>query len=294
MKFLAAIGIMGALAIALGLGYMMATSNGAAVDDNIASQTVKATEQAKEQVDVMMNTFTKMSPAAPANAAPQKGANEPPAVADAQEPNPQQPGGATVSTRDADVDADAEGFTPKADSPHSSEVQEAFALMQQFAEGGNLHNDTFVAAARQLKDAWEPLFEQSYRDYEEMNIRITLAKETAEEYFAQQSRLTNSINDPAFRTEMVAHDVKEREIFTNWSVKADEIAASAYEMMQDMEDVNVFITKANLSAHFAALQKSTSKLPVSMIHLNEQLNEFRSATHELTQTIGQGEQDDGV
>ena len=290
MKIFAAIGIMAALAIALGLGYMVATSNGAAVEDNIATQTVKATEQAKEQVDVMMGTFTKMAPVTPADAAPQKGVAPPPAVIDAQETDA-QPGGATVSTRDADVDADADGIAPKVDSPHSSEVQQAFILMQKYAEEGDLNNDAFVAAARQLKDSWEPLFEQSYRDYEEMNIRITLAKETAEEYFSQQSSLTKTINDPAFRSEMVAHDLKEQEIFRNWAVKADDLAAAAYEMMQDMEDVNVFIAKANLSAHFAALQKSTSKLPVSMIHLNEQLDEFRTATHELTQTIGQGEQD---
>lgn len=294
MKFLAAIGIMGALAIALGLGYMMATSNGAAVEDNLGLQTVKATERASEQVGELVATFDKMSPVSPTDAAPQKGADEPPAVIDAQEKNPQQPGGATVSTRDAGEDTGTEGFAPKADSPHSSEVQKAFALMQKYSEEGNLDNDAYVMAARQLKDSWTPLFEQAHRDYDEMNIRITLAKETADEYFAQQSSLTESINDPEFRAELVASDLAQHKAFTDWSVKADALAEAAYNMMRDMEDVDVFIAKANLSAHFVALQKSTSALPVSMTALNAQLDQFRTATRDLTQTIGQGEQDDGV
>ena len=294
MKIFAAIGVMAALAIALGLGYMVATSNGAAVEDNLGLQTVKATEQASEQVGVMVGTFAKMSPVAPAGVAPQKGADEPPAVADAQEPNPQQPGGATVSTRDAGADTDTEGFAPKADSPHSSEVQRAFALMQKYSEEGNLDSDAYVMAARQLKDSWTPMFEQAHRDYQEMNVRITLAKETAEEYFAQQSSLTESINDPEFRAELVAIDLAQHKAFTDWAVKADGLAEAAYNMMRDMEDVDVFIAKANLSAYFVALQKSTSTLPVSMTALNDQLEQFRSATYDLTQSINQDEADNGV
>lgn len=293
MKLFATIGIMAALAIALGLGYMVATSNGAAVEDNLGLQTVKATERASEQVGVMVGTFAKMSPVSPADAATQKGADETPAVVDAQEPD-EQPGGATVSTREGDVDVESDGFAPKADSPHSSEVQQAFALMQKYSEEGNLDNDAYVMAARQLKDSWTPLFEQAHRDYEEMNVRITLAKATADEYFAQQRGLTDTINDPEFRAELVAIDLAQHKAFTDWSVKADGLAEAAYNMMRDMEDVDVFIAKANLSAHFVALQKSTSTLPVSMTALNDQLEQFRTATYDLTQSISQDELDDGV
>lgn len=292
MKLFATIGIMAALAIALGLGYMVATSNGAAVEDNLGLQTVKATERASEQVGVMVGTFAKMSPVSPADASPAIGDDQPPVV-DAQETNP-EPGGATVSTRDASEDTDTEGFAPKADSPHSSEVQQAFALMQKYSEEGNLDNDAYVMAARQLKDSWTPLFEQAHRDYEEMNVRITLAKATADEYFAQQQSLTETINDPEFRAELVASDLAQHKAFTDWSVKADGLAEAAYNMMRDMEDVDVFIAKANLSAHFVALQKSTSALPVSMTALNEQLEQFRTATYDLTQSINQDELDDGV
>ena len=292
MKFFATIGIMAALAIALGLGYMVATSNGAAVEDNLGLQTVKATERASEQVGVMVGTFAKMSPVSPADASPAIG-DEPQPVVDAQETNP-EPGGATVSTREEDVDVESDGFAPKADSPHSSEVQQAFALMQKYSEEGNLDNDAYVMAARQLKDSWTPLFEQAHRDYEEMNVRITLAKATADEYFAQQRGLTDTINDPEFRAELVAIDLAQHKAFTDWSVKADGLAEAAYNMMRDMEDVDVFIAKANLSAHFVALQKSTSTLPVSMTALNDQLEQFRTATYDLTQSISQDELDDGV
>ena len=294
MKLFATIGIMAALAIALGLGYMVATSNGAAVEDNLGLQTVKATERASEQVGVMVGTFAKMSPVSPADAATQKGADETPAVVDAQEPD-EPPGGATVSTREGDVDVESDGFAPKADSPHSSEVQQAYDLMQQYSEEGNQDSDAYVMAARQLKDSWTPLFEQAHRDYEEMNVRITLAKETADEYFAQQASLTETINDPEFRADLAAQDLAQHKAFTSWAIKADKLAEAAYVMMKDMEDVDVFIAKANLSAHFVALQKSTSALPASMTALNDQLEQFKAATNDLTQSISQQDElDDGV
>lgn len=302
MKLFGLIGIVAALAIAGGVGYYVAVNGaGGAEENNIAALTVKATEEASDQVDVMMGTFAKMNPVAQPAIAEE--ADAPPVVAsDPIESEPVAldesegggaPAGDVVSTRAESAQEDAVAAALDMEM-RGSEVQEAFALMQRYSEEGNTDNDAFVMAAKDLQASWEPLFRKAYVDYNEMNDRIALAKSTAGEYFAQQERLTKEINDHEFRMEMMEHDRREHEVFTNWSGKADELAAAAYEMMLDMEDVNVFIAKAQLSAHFVALQKSTSELPLSMEHLNGRLSEFRAATYDLTRSIESGPLDDGV
>ena len=302
MKLFGLIGVVAALAIAGGVGYYVAMNGvGGVEESNIAALTVQATEEASDQVDVMMGTFAKMNPVAqPAIAeeadAPPVAAPEPveadPVALDQPERG-DAPAGEAVSTRAEDVERDDADAAFEMEM-NGSEVQQAFALMQRYSEEGNTDNDAFVMAARDLQASWEPLFRKAYTDYNEMNDRIALAKSTAGEYFAQQDRLTKEINDQQFRMEMMEHDRREHEVFTNWSGKADELAAAAYEMMLDMEDVNVFIAKAQLSAHFVALQKSTSQLPLSMEHLNGRLSEFRAATYDLTRSLESAPLDDGV
>lgn len=181
---------------------------------------------------------------------------------------------------------DAEEAKADPESPHGSEVQAAYAMMTYYAQEGNVSNDEFVMAAKELKDAWTPAFEQAFDDYNELISRIRIAKSTAEEYFQQQSDLTAEVNREDFRKELELKDQLEREVFEKWAFKADKIATAAYEMMRDMEDVDIFIAKTNLSAHFAALQSSTSTLPASMEQLHLQLDEFREATRELNDTFG--------
>lgn len=302
MKLFGLLGVIAALAIAGGVGYYVAMNGvGGAEESNIAALTVQATEEASDQVDVMMGTFAKMNPVAqpaiaeeadaPPVAAPDPVEAEPVAIDESESGD--APAGEAVSTRAEDVERDAEDAAFEMEM-NGSEVQQAFALMQRYSEEGNIDNDAFVMAARDLQASWEPLFRKAYTDYNEMNDRIALAKSTADEYFAQQDRLTKEINDQQFRMEMMEHDRREYEVFTNWSGKADELAAAAYEMMLDMEDVNVFIAKAQLSAHFVALQKSTSQLPLSMEHLNGRLSEFRAATYDLTRSLESVPLDDGV
>lgn len=256
------IGIIGILAIALGLGC------GGDREENAGERTVNATGRASDQVDAMMETFAKMSPV--------------------------EPDADSASARKSDEGAkngDADG----ADNSikREFEVRKAFALMRKYSEGGNLDNDAYVMAARQLKESWTPLFEQAHRDYKELNIRIALAKDTADEYFNQQASLTAEINDPEFRAELVGIDFKQRQAFMGWSTTADGVAEAAYNMMLDMEDMDVFIAKANLSAYFIALQKSSAALPESMISLNVQLTEFEKATKALTEAMRQ-ESSDGA
>lgn len=302
MKIFGVVAVAFAVAIAAGIGYVVASHASEAAEANIGQLTVDGAERASESVRDMAATFDEMSPR-PVVQADYAVHKRNPVVAEKPATNPVPDGygfdlGAdeadTPDTAQSRIDAlGADGggaLMPvfvDADAAHGSEVQRAFALMQRYAEMSD-GNDEYVKAARRLKEAWEPLFLRAYADYNAMNADIEAAKKTALIYFARQTMLTQEINDPAFRAELEAHDERERLVFANWEAQADGVAESAYEMMRDIEDIDVFITKANLSAHFPALRDSANKMPASMIRLNGQLADFREATKALSETIGRG------
>lgn len=264
-----------------------------AIDQNNPGRlTVEATNAASEQVETVMSLFRDMSPTGGKAYASTASANTP--------ANDGAPAGGATGDKTTDdttpsetTDADAEtppevdDGSPGADylDATTSEVHNAYGWMKYWSEQGELHNDKFVQAARDLREAWEPLYVQAHKDYELLNTRIELAKSTSTDYFNRQEALTDTINDIDFRKRMRESDLHEKEIFDAWSTKADDIAALAYDVMQDMQDVDTYIAKTNLSAHFAALQSATGRLPASLEQLELQLEDFRTATDELNSTL---------
>lgn len=265
-----------------------------AVDENNAARlTVEATNAASEQVGTVMDLFREMNPT---------GGGSGKAYASSASVNAPSNGGAAVASdktddntapsaqpgADAETPPDAEPDIWPSDayiSETTSEVQKAYGLMKQYSEQGGVENDKLVQAARDLREAWEPLYLKAHEDYKILNTRIDLAKSTSTEYFKQQAALTDDFNDPDLRNRMRESDLREQEIFNSWVSKADDIAALAYDVMQDMQDVDTYIAKTNLSAHFAALQNATGSLPASLEQLELQLADFVTATDELNSTL---------
>lgn len=263
-------------------------------DDNAARLTVEATNAASDQVRTVMDLFREMNPTGSGKAYASSASASLPADGSA-------PAGGATGDKTADdatpsdqPDADAEtppevedGTNPSADylEKTTSEVQKAYGLMKQYSEQGGVENDKLVQAARDLRKAWEPLYLQAHEDYKLLNTRIELAKSTSTEYFKQQAALTEDFNNPDLRARMRKSDLREQEIFNSWVTKADDIAALAYDVMQDMQDVDTYIAKTNLSAHFAALQNATGSLPASLEQLELQLADFVTATDELNSTL---------
>lgn len=262
---------------------------GSGDENNAGRLTVEAAEAATEQAGAVMDLFRDMNPtgkASPASANPAANGGAPAGGATGDKTT----GDTTPSeTTDADAGTPPEGDygSPGADylDATTSEVQKAYGWMKYWREQGELDNDKFVQAARDLREAWEPLYVQAHKDYELLNTRIELAKSTSTDYFNRQEALTDTINDIDFRKRMRESDLHEKEIFDAWSTKADDIAALAYDVMQDMQDVDTYIAKTNLSAHFAALQSATGSLPASLEQLELQLEDFRTATDALNSTL---------
>ena len=171
----------------------------------------------------------------------------------------------------------------------TSDAQKAYRLLKQYSEQGDVENGKFAQAARDLREAWEPLYVQTHKEYKELNARIELAKSAFTDYFEQNSALASAINDPEFRKRMRESDLSEQEMFDSWAMQADNIAALAYDIMQDMQDVDLYIARTNLSAHFAA-QNATGRMTTSLKQLDIeiqrlQIGDFRAATDELNSIL---------
>ena len=286
-------------AAALFVLYNVVPRGGDAVDQNDPGRlTVDAVNAASEQAGTMMDLFREMSPTGikvyastasantAANGVASAGGAAPAKVVDENAP-PSEAGEGAESQPEAAPDIwPSDAYI----SETPSEVQKAYGLMRQYSEQGELYSDKFAQAARDLREAWEPLYVQAHKEYKELNTRIELAKSAFTDYFEQKSALAAAMNDPEFRKRLRESDLREQETFDSWATQADNIAALAYDVMQDMQDVNMYITKTNLSAHFAALQSATGSLPASLKQLDIeiqrlQIGDFRAATDELNSIL---------
>lgn len=272
---------------------------GSGDENNAGRLTVEAAEAATEQAGAVMDLFRDMNPTgktprtnsaansvAPVNGAEQSNAK----VVDDNAPHSEAGEGAeTQPEGEPDIWPSKAYNSARAALSNlfgsGDEVQDAYNLMRKYSENGVVENHKFVKAARDLREAWEPLYVQAHEDYKVLNTRIELAKSTSKGYFEQQAALTATINNPEFRNDLRNKDLREQEIFDTWATKADDISALAYDVMRDMQDVDTYIHKTNLSAHFAALQSATGSLPASLEQLELQLEDFRTATDALNSTL---------
>ena len=166
-------------------------------------------------------------------------------------------------------------------------VKDAYNWMVYYAtQTGVDSQSNFIAAAESLKEEWEPRYKSARAEYNKLNEQVEASKNTAEEYFTVQKGLTDQIQDPSLKAQYQASDQMEKAVFTKWAEQADRTVLKAYEIMQDLEDMDVIIAKTNLSAHFATLNLSTQTLPTSMLALHEELDHFRQASQEINATFG--------
>lgn len=273
---------------------------GSGDENNAGRLTVEAAEAATEQAGAVMDLFRDMNPTGKADASPASANPAANGGASANGAVPAKVVGDNTLTSEAGEGAEIspEGepdiWPSKAYNSarvalsnlfgSGDEVQDAYNLMRKYSEVVD-ENDKFVKAARDLREAWEPLYVQAHEDYKVLNTRIELAKSTSKGYFEQQAALTATINDAEFRNDLRNKDLREQEIFDTWATNADDISALAYDVMRDMQDIDTYIAKTNLSAHFAALQSATGRLPASLEQLELQLEDFRTATDALNSTL---------
>lgn len=197
------------------------------------------------------------------------------------------PGGTTTSNPPQEPSSEGNAGTTDYVSPADTAVKDAYGWMVYYAnESGVDSQNEYIKAASTLREEWEPRYRLARSEYNKLNHQVEYAKKTADEYFDVQAELTNQIQDQALKDQLRKSDLQEKEVYRSWAEQADKTVLKAYEIMQDLEDMDVIIAKTNLSAHFAALNSSAQTLPASMKALHEELDYFRQASQDINSTFG--------
>ena len=250
-----AIGL-GAMAVAVPL--VGSTFN----SDNEAQKLVSATDKTNNQAGDLGNSYTRIVPITDEQGNPAA---------------PEQPG------ETEPVDQRYEQYA--SESEH--EVRDAINYLNRLlAETGPPPQTEYLSAVKQLQAAWTPRYERAAQDYKVFAYRIHHSEEMAEEYFEIQARLTSKITNPDIRSRAEHNDLLEREAYLDWRTQAHKTLERARLIKQDLDDMNVVITKQVLSANFAALYQDFQELPQSMLELHADIAEFQRQSEEITATFG--------
>ena len=232
--------------------------------DNLGLKVAEASSDASDQAEKLISVFDSVNPHSDTLNAPGGNSEATPAPS-----------------------AGSNGNSPEAANSPDTAVKDAYNWMVYYASQTGVDSQSnFIAAADSLREEWEPRYKSARAEYNKLNEQVEASKETAGEYFNVQRGLTDQIQDPSVKAQYRASDQLEREVFRKWAEQADKTVLKAYEIMQDLEDMDVIIAKTNLSAHFATLNLSTQTLPTSMLALHEELDHFRQASQEINATFG--------
>ena len=223
---------------------------------NEATQLVEATERANTKAESLNDSFTDVIPPAPA------------ARYMAQSGEPADDGvnlGDDYGSAAGGISGDATGPMEPTPSP----TPDKYAQYQRPSEHAvrdaieflnDLRNDPDVAPSRtdyiqaveQLEQAWTPRYGRAVQEYKRFAYRIDHADEMAVKYFRVQENLTSHIASARDRRRAEQIDAAEREAYLKWRDQAFKTLGQATSIMIELDDMNIVITKQNLSAHFAA------------------------------------------
>ena len=231
--------------------------------DNEAEKLVHAAELSNKQAGDLNDTYTAIIP-----------------THDAQG-NPIDETAATTAEPTPDPRYDA--YTSESEHEVQAALDHLNALL---SETGPPPQTEYITAVQQLQQAWQPRYERAASDYKVFAYRIHHTEKMAQEYFEVQHRLTQTINDPEKRSRSAANDQLEQRAYLEWREQATRTLTHARRIKQDLDDMNVIITKQVLSSNFASLYQDFQEMPQSMLTLHAEIAEFQRQSDHITATFG--------
>ena len=160
---------------------------------------------------------------------------------------------------------------------------EFLARAQQELEPGSTE---FLDAVNLLKSAWDPRYAYALDQFRRFKRRVEHATEMSDEYLTVQQRLTNNISDSEVRERLRQVDEREKGLIVEWPGQADGVLVQAEAFKTDLDDMNILITKLELSPTFASVYEGFHEMPSALITLNGELARFDQATERIYQVFG--------
>ena len=287
--------ILGIVALATAAGIGIPLIMGLFGGGNEATRLADATARTQNKAEDVSRTYNDViPPASPGTFTPTaayRPANQPASGGPARVVA--RPGQAVVPVQPgmpaSGVGVNAEG-TPQPElqyTPGEHAVADAMYFLTRIHNELEPNPTEYTRAVDRLKRAWQPRYDRAAQEYDRFEERVLHAEQMGYEYLELQQRLTDTIQDSQKRRLFQERDAKEQRIVLDWINKANDILADATAIMADLDDMNIAITKLELSATFDAVYQSfTAGIPIAMTLLNEELARFEEQSEEIYRTFG--------
>ena len=263
--------------------------------DNEASRLVEATERTQNKADTVSRSYNDVIPPAPRPLMPpRQTAPDPAAVPvngrmtgtgpgtqDVVNPNTGQVSRVEVNEQGTPIPPATPELTP---GEHA--VADAMDFLDRVHAEFKPGSTQYIEAVNRLKRAWGPRYTRAVDEYKRFEERVAHAEEMGFEYLEIQQRLTQNIQDRETREEYEIRDATEQRVVLDWVNQANNVLAQARAIKANLDDMNIRITKLELSATFAAVYEGFMRMPIAVSLLNEELTRFELETERIHSTFG--------
>ncbi len=259
--------ILAAMAATVGIGWPLASSM-ASGGQNEATRLVQAVDRTQNKAHSLSRSYNDLIPPPdPVSASP----------GDSQR-RQQSEAGSPASTEEATP-------TPTL-TPSEHAVKDAMDFLNRAQQELEPGTTEYLNAVNLLKAAWDPRYAHAVDEFRRFKRRVEHARDMSDEYVEIQHRLTSNISDPVVRERLQQIDAQERGLIVEWLAQAADVLAQAEAIKVNLDDMNIRITKLELSATFASVYEGFHEMPLAITTLNGELVRFEQETERIYQVFG--------
>ena len=228
--------LVAALVAIIGVAWPLGSAAVGGGDDNAATRLVEAADRTQHKAQTLTQSYNEVIPPARSPFASLAGGRD------------EQSG--ESSTEGSGDEEEPTPTIPVTLTPAEHAVKDAMEFLNQAQEELEPGSTEYLRAVNQLKAVWDPRYERAVEEFRRFKYRVDHAGEMSAEYIETQERLTRNINNPEVRARMEQVDALEREILLVWMAQAGAVLGQAETIKRNLDDMNIRITKLELSATF--------------------------------------------
>ncbi len=264
-----------AMVAIVGVAWPLASAIASGGEGNEATRLVEAADRTQQKAGLLSQSYNDVIPPAVSPFAALAGNGG------------RQSGSAQVS----DDTGDEKGPTPTPTipvtlTPAEHAVKDAMDFLNQAQQELEPGSTDYLLAVNQLKSVWDPRYTRAVEEFRRFKYRVDHAGDMSADYQATQERLTRNISSPDVRARMEQVDAQERVLLIEWMGQARAVLSQAEAIKRNLDDMNIRITKLELSATFASVYAGFHSMPVALTALNDELLRFEQETDRIYEVFG--------
>ena len=171
-------------------------------------------------------------------------------------------------------------------TPSEHAVKDALEFLNRAQQELEPGSTEYLQAVNQLKVVWDPRYAQAVDEFRRFKRRVEYARDMSADYVEIQQRLTSNISDREVRARLREVDAQEQALIAEWMAQASGVLAQAQAIRVNLDDMNIRITKLELSATFASVYEGFYEMPIALTALNDDLARFELETERIYQVFG--------